>query len=111
MGVKRSTCHFLMCTIALLFGMVSLLTVFPKQKLLFQREYSSKAYSVTTWAVCHILLELPRQAIFMVFFLIIALPMIALDGNPVSYFFTLFLSTIAGGSFGYFFGTITKTTV
>jgi len=108
---KTSTCHFLMCTIALLFGMVSLLTVFPKQKLLFQREYSSKAYSVTTWAVCHILLELPRQAIFIILFSVIAIPMTGMDGDLMAYFFTLFLSTIAGGSFGYFFGTITKTTV
>eukprot|EP01084_Bolivina_argentea_P056864 103989_1 len=57
---KKSRCFFLLGIIPLLFGMVSLLTAFPKQKLLFQREYNSGTYNVTTWALIHTIVETPR---------------------------------------------------
>merc|ERR1719206_1251943 len=109
--VARGTCHFLINTIALLYGMVALLTVFPKQKLLFEREYSSKAYSIVTWAVVQTLLEIPRRMFSMIVFTAIVLSMTQFEGDFGEYLFTLFLSTIAGGSFGYLFGSMTKTAV
>ena len=41
---ERAKCFFLLTIIPLLFGMVSLLVVFPKQKSLFEREYNSNTY-------------------------------------------------------------------
>merc|ERR1712154_589639 len=88
---EKVRCFFLLGVIPILFGMVSLLTAFPRQKLLFQREYNSRTYSITSWALTSFIIEIPRELIHMFLFTLIAQTMIGLDGSFVQYFITLFL--------------------
>jgi len=101
---------FLMLTIIpLLFGIVSLLTAFPAQKLLFIRENNSGTYGATPWSLSFMLIEIPREVVHMIIFTAIAYKMIGLDGDFVEYTVTFFLTSFSGGSFGILFGTLSKT--
>lgn len=102
----KSRAFFLLTIIPLLFGMVSLLVVFPQQKVLFQREYNSNTYSTLMFTLSFILIEIPREIIHMLIFCAIAYSTIGLDGPWLYYWINLFLCSFSGGTFGMLFGTI-----
>merc|ERR1719229_437875 len=53
---------FTMLALTVMFcGLVSMLVVFPTQKLLFLREISSNTYSPLTWVSSFMMVELPRE--------------------------------------------------
>eukprot|EP01083_Nonionella_stella_P037505 102255_1 len=106
---KKSAAFFLLSIIPILFGMVSLLVVFPKQKVLFQREYNSNTYSMFIFALSFILIEIPREIIHMLIFNVITYFLINLDGDFYDYWINLFLCSFSGGSFGMLFGVICAT--
>ena len=108
---KKQTCFVFISMIPLIFGIVSLLTAFPQQKLLFIREHNSRAYNASVWALCLMLIEIPKEMVYMLLFTLIAYSLIGLDGDFGKYVFIFFLSSFAGGSFGILFGSISKTAI
>eukprot|EP01083_Nonionella_stella_P018385 51240_1 len=107
----RQSCIFMLGLMVPLFGIMTLLTEFPKQKLLFEREYNSRTYNILPWALSIFAMELPREVLHMTVFSAITKLMIDLDGNVIYYWITFFLMSITGGSFGMLAGVCVKPSV
>eukprot|EP01083_Nonionella_stella_P065282 170916_1 len=108
---ERAHCFFLMILMPLLYAIVSLLTAFPSQKLLFEREYSSKTYNIVPWALSFMMIEIPREIVHMLLFTLIIYYMVGVDGDIFKYWLTFILTSLTGGSVGIIFGTVCKSTV
>jgi len=108
---QKLQCMFLLCLIAIMFGMVSLLTAYPAQKQLFQRENTSDSYSTLAWALSFMIIEIPRELlVHMLLFTLIIYWLIGLDGDFVAFWMNFFLCSVTGGSFGILFGTMARST-
>merc|ERR1712130_25736 len=66
--------------VVLLYALVSTVSVFPAQKLLFQRESRSGNYGVSSWALSFQIIEVPREAIFVALYSLIAVSLSRMDG-------------------------------
>merc|ERR1719229_2052605 len=107
---QRKNCFVMMALIPMFTGMVSLLVVFPQQKMLFLREYSSNTYETLAWVFSFMIVELPREMLHMLLFCCITYFICGFDGAFWEYWVTLFLAVYAGGSFGQLIGVVCDTT-
>ena len=103
-------CYFLFIAalMVLLYALVSTVSVFPAQKLLFQRESRSGNYGVSSWALSFQIIEIPRESIFMFLFTIIATNLARVYGAHWQFFLVFMMADFAGGSLGIFCGALAK---
>ena len=92
----------------MLFGLVSMVAVFSKKKGLFEREFCSGTYGIGAWALSFMAVEIPREIVHSAVYSAVVLGLTTLDGTFFEIWFTVFLSTLSGGSFGIFFGAISS---
>ena len=91
-----------------LFGLVSMVSVFSSKKLLFQREFWSGTYGILPWALSFMIVEVPQEMVHMITYAGIVLLMTKMDAVFYELWITCFLAVFSGGSFGVFLGAITR---
>ena len=102
--------YFLSMTpfIVLLYASVSTVSVFPAQKLLFQRENRAGTYGVSSWALAVQIIEIPREAFLMALYTIITICLSNAGGSLWQFFIVFMMINFTGGSIGILCGAIAK---
>merc|ERR1712176_936883 len=57
--VRKTDCFVFVVFSLTLFGLISMVAVFPSKRMLFQREFSSGTYGVGSWTLSFMMIEIP----------------------------------------------------
>ena len=91
-------------------GLVSTTTVFPEQRVLFERERDANMYHTTTYLAAKFLITLPESAIFTLVYQLICYWMVGFDSSFGELYLSMILCSLSTGSVGLIVGCFAQNT-